>query len=107
MPVIPGLGWTFNTQAERYQRLRPGYVPELYEEIFRRVLLDETSTAVEVGIGGGQATEPVLKTGCQVIAVEYGDQLAELCRQRFRDYPNFQAVTCKFEDYLAQENSCD
>ena len=47
MPVIPGLGWTFNTQAERYQRRRPGYVPELYEEIFRRVPLDETSTAVE------------------------------------------------------------
>lgn len=107
MPVIPGLGWTFNTQAERYQRLRPGYVPELYEEIFRRVPLDEASTAVEVGIGGGQATEPVLKTGCQVTAVEYGDQLAELCRRRFREYPNFQAVTCKFEDYPARENACD
>ena len=52
MPVIQGLGWTFNTQAERYERMRPGYVPELYEEIFRRVKLDESSHAVEVGIGG-------------------------------------------------------
>ena len=107
MPVIQGLGWTFNTQAERYERMRPGYVPELYEEIFLRVKLDESSHAVEVGIGGGQATEPVLKTGCHVTAVEYGDQLAEICRRKFRDYPNFEAVTCKFEDYPAQDESCD
>ncbi len=107
MPVIQGQEWTFNTQAERYERMRPGYVPELYEDIFRRVRLDESSTAVEVGIGGGQATEPVLKTGCRVIAVEYGDKLAELCRRKFRDYLNFQAVTSRFEDYPAQESSCD
>ncbi|MBR2719083.1 MAG: class I SAM-dependent methyltransferase [Clostridia bacterium] len=107
MPVIQGLNWTFNTQAERYERMRPGYVSELYEEIFRHVRLDETSAVVEVGIGGGQATEPVLKTGCRLTAVEYGDQLAEICRRKFADYPNFRAVTCKFEDYPAQDNSCD
>lgn len=107
MPAIQGLGWTFNTQAERYERMRPGYVPELYEEIFRHVPLDESSTAVEVGIGGGQATLPILQTGCRVTAVESGDQLAELCRHKFRDYPNFEAVTCKFEDYPAREASCD
>jgi len=107
MPVIQGLNWTFNTQAERYERMRPGYVPQLYEEIFRHVRLDETSAAVEVGIGGGQATEPVLKTGCQLTAVEYGDQLAEICRRKFAAYPNFRAVTCKFEDYPAVEDSCD
>ncbi|MBE5804128.1 MAG: class I SAM-dependent methyltransferase [Clostridiales bacterium] len=107
MPVIKGLGWTFNTQAERYERMRPGYVPELYEEIFRHVPLNAASTAVEVGIGGGQATEPILRTGCRVIAVESGDQLAELCRHKFRHYPNFEAVTCKFEDFPEQPDSCD
>ena len=107
MPVIDGLNWTFNTQAERYERLRPGYVTELYEEIFRHVKLDETSNVVEVGIGGGQATEPVLKTGCRLTAVEYGDKLAEICRRKFAAYPNFQAVTCKFEDYPAEDNACD
>lgn len=107
MPVIKGLDWTFNTQAERYQRMRPGYVPELYEEIFRHVKLDASSTAVEVGIGGGQATQPILDTGCRVIAVESGDQLAQVCRRRFAPYPNFEAVTCRFEDYPAQDDSCD
>lgn len=107
MPAIQGLEWTFNTQAERYARMRPGYVPELYEEIFRHVRLDASSTAVEVGIGGGQATEPILQTGCRVTAVESGDQLAGLCREKFRAYGNFQAVTCKFEDYPAQDDSCD
>ena len=34
---------------------------------------------VEIGIGGGQATKPVLDTGCTLTAIEHGDQLAELC----------------------------
>lgn len=34
MAVIQGLEWTFNTVAEKYEKLRPGYVPELYKDIF-------------------------------------------------------------------------
>ncbi|WP_313577473.1 hypothetical protein [Lacrimispora sp.] len=29
MPVIKGLEWTFNTEAEKYEKMRPGYVPEI------------------------------------------------------------------------------
>jgi 16S rRNA A1518/A1519 N6-dimethyltransferase RsmA/KsgA/DIM1 with predicted DNA glycosylase/AP lyase activity len=48
---------------------------------------------VEVGIGGGQATPPVLKTGCTLTAVEYGDQLAQLCREKFSDYSRFSVIS--------------
>ena len=66
MPVIPGLGWTFDTVADTYAKLRPGYVDAIYRDIFACCPLDASSRAVEVGIGGGQATEPILKTGCSV-----------------------------------------
>ena len=66
MAVIPGLGWTFDTVADTYAKLRPGYVDALYQDIFAYCPLDASSAAVEVGIGGGQATEPVLRTGCSV-----------------------------------------
>ena len=33
MPVLKGLEWTFDTVATTYEKLRPGYVAELYEVI--------------------------------------------------------------------------
>lgn len=98
MSAIRGLGWTFNTVAAAYEKFRPGYVEELYKMIFDYVILNGASHAVEVGIGGGQATLPILKTGCSLTAVEYGDKFSELCREKFRDYPNFSVVTNKFEN---------
>ena len=62
MAVIKGLEWTFDTAAEVYEKMRPGYVEELYQDIFQYIPVDESSNVVEIGIGGGQATPPVVKT---------------------------------------------
>lgn len=107
MPIISGLGWTFNTVASAYEKLRPGYVQELYNSIFRYIPLSAASRAAEVGIGGGQATLPILQTGCKLTAVDSGANFTELCREKFREYPNFSAVTGKFEDVLFEENTFD
>ena len=63
MPIVKGLEWTFNTRAELYDRMRPGYPKELYQDLFAYKPVDAASRAVEVGIGAGQATRPVLETG--------------------------------------------
>jgi len=107
MPVIKGQEWTFNTQAELYEKMRPGYPKELYDDIFRLIPIDRSSSVVEIGIGGGQATKPVLDTGCKLIAIEYGDRLADLCRAKFRHYPGFSVITSRFEDCPWESNSCD
>ena len=107
MPVIPGLGWTFDTVASTYEKLRPGYVDALYQDIFAYRPLDASGRAVEVGIGGGQATEPILKTGCAVTAVEPGANFCALCREKFAAYPKFSAVNGKFEDIDLPPESCD
>ena len=98
VPVIPGLGWTFDTVAATYEKLRPGYVDALYQDVFAYCPLDASSRAVEVGIGGGLATEPVLKTGCAVTAVEPGVNFCGLCRERFAAYPTFSVIHGKFEE---------
>ena len=72
MPVIKGLEWTFDTATAAYDKFRPGYVAELYGRIFDYVPMGPESQALEIGIGAGQATLPVLQTGCQLTAVEYG-----------------------------------
>lgn len=107
MPVIKGLEWTFDTVAQVYEKMRPEYVPALYEDLFKYQPIDCTSHAVEVGIGGGQATRPILETGCSVTAVEYGKNFSELCRRKFRDFQGFSVVTSKFEDFSRESNSCD
>lgn len=107
MPSINGLEWTFDIQAQQYEKMRPEYVPELYEDIFKYISIDESSNVVEVGIGGGQATLPFLKTGCRLTAVEYGENLAELCREKFAEFPNFSVITTKFEDIEYDHNACD
>ena len=107
MPMNQSKEWTFNTVADTYEKIRPGYPDELYQALFAYTPLDDSRSAVEIGIGGGQATLPVLKTGCTLTAVEYGDQLAQLCREKFRDYPRFSVMTGKFEDAELPEESFD
>lgn len=107
MPVIQGLGWTFDTVASIYEKLRPGYVAELYDTLFAYCPPDERSHTLEVGIGGGQATKPVLDTGCRVTAVEPGENFCALCKDKFAAYPGFSVINGKFEDVDLPESSFD
>lgn len=62
---------------------------------------------IEVGIGGGQATLPILKTGCHLTAVEYGAEFSRLCNDKFKDYHNFGIITSKFEDTNFSDDNYD
>lgn len=101
---IGALGWTFNTVASDYEKLRPGYVDELYQTIFEYKPINNLSRVIEIGIGGGQATLPFLKTGCKLTAVDYGENFCEICREKFKEFPNFSAVSGKFEDIHFNNN---
>ncbi|MDE7242676.1 MAG: class I SAM-dependent methyltransferase [Oscillospiraceae bacterium] len=105
--IVKGLEWTFDTVASAYEKFRPGYIDELYKMIFDYTALNKSCRAVEVGIGGGQATLPFLKSGCNLTAVEYGEQFSKLCQEKFRKYPNFSVITGKFEDVNFLDDTYD
>ncbi len=107
MPIIKGQEETFDTVASAYEKIRPGYVDELYQDVFDYIPIDEISRVVEIGIGGGQATLPILKTGCSLTAVEYGAHFSALCRKKFQDFPKFSVITGRFEDTALEENAFD
>ena len=92
------LNWTFDTVADTYEKLRPGYTDELYQTVFEYKPINNLSQVVEIGIGGGQATLPFLQTGCKLTAVDYGENFCQICREKFKEFPNFSAVSGKFED---------
>lgn len=107
MPAMQGLEWTFDTVASVYEKMRPGYVAELYQTLFQYIPINEDSNVAEIGSGGGQATEPLLKTGCCLTAVEYGEQFSELLREKFKAYHKFSVITDKFENTSLEENAFD
>ena len=98
---------TFNEDAINYDRARPGYVSALFEDILKYRPLDKDSQALEIGIGTGQATEPFLKTGCTLTAVEIGDSLADLSRDKFHRYDHFQVIQADFMDVPLSDDSLD
>ncbi len=98
MPVIKGLEWTFDTVTTKYEKFRPGYPADLYRALFNYINIDNSSHVVEVGIGGGQATLPILEKGCTLTAVEYGENFSKLCEKKFEEYKNFSVITDRFEN---------
>ena len=107
MPIIKGLETTFNTVYSEYDRWRPTYVKELYEDIFAAKEVNETSNVLEVGIGTGQATLPILETSCALTAIELGDKLAEYSKEKFRSFNKFQVINIAFQDYECTPNTYD
>lgn len=57
------LRFTFNEDVLNYDKMRPTYVKELYENIIQFSNLDSNKNALEIGIGTGQATLPFFKHG--------------------------------------------
>lgn len=98
---------TFNEVPAEYDNLRPQYTDDLFADIIQFSSLDKTKKALEIGIGTGQATLPFLKTGCELTAIEIGNQLAQYSREKFSEYERFTVVNQDFESASLKENSYD
>ena len=107
MSIIKGLETTFNSVCTEYDRWRPNYVKELYDDIFNVKEITSSSNVLEVGIGTGQATLPILETGCSLTAIELGDQLAEFSKYKFKNYSKMNVKNLAFQDFECPPNSFD
>ena len=101
------LRFTFNEVTEEYEKWRPTYVPQLFADIMDFSRINQDSSALEIGIGTGQATLPILKTGCHITAVELGGNLAEYSKKKFEAYKNIEVKNMAFEAYECPDNSLD
>lgn len=62
----------FNEDEQNYDRFRPGYPDALMQDVIESFHAGTQSRIMEIGIGTGQATQPILDTGCDLTAVELG-----------------------------------
>ena len=63
---------TFDGDAERYDRARPGYPAATFDDLLALTGLGPGARVLEIGCGTGQATVPLAERGCQIVAVELG-----------------------------------
>jgi ubiquinone/menaquinone biosynthesis C-methylase UbiE len=89
----------FDTIPEKFDKWRPRYCNEVFADVIKHSQLDSGKSALEIGPGTGQATEPILKTGCNYLAIELGGHLAEYTKNKFKAYDNFHIVNADFETY--------
>jgi SAM-dependent methyltransferase len=97
----------FDTIPEEFDKWRPRYCDELFADIIEFSQLDSSKTALEIGPGTGQATEPILKTGCSYSAVELGENFAEFMNNKYKFYNNFRLINADFELYDFEKDSFD
>ena len=97
----------FDLIPEQFDQWRPRYSQELFDYIIEKCGLDETKSCLEIGPGTGQATDFALKAGCDYLAIELGEHLAEFMKEKYKEYENFHIVNADFEKYPFENEKFD
>ena len=100
----------FDTIPEQFDKFRPRYSQELFDSLIAYAKIGPGKKVLEIGPGTGQATEPILNTGCDYNAIELGEHLYAKMKEKYSDRPNFNIVnddfiTHDFSDILGSDNN--
>jgi len=90
---------TFDTVAETYAAMRPGYPQALFEDAIALSGIPPAGRILEVGCGPGTATLALAKRGYDIVGVELGENLARLAEAACRPYPSVRIARAAFEDW--------
>lgn len=90
----------FDTIPEQFDRYRPRYCAELFADLISFADLNRGKSVLELGPGTGQATEPILDTGCDYHAVEIGDNFCNLLQKKYGQRPNFHLI---HDDFITHD----
>lgn len=93
--------------AGRYDRVRPGYPPEVFDDLDALAGLVAGSRVLEIGCGTGLATVPLAQRGYRVVALELGDDPAAVARRRLAAHTNVEVVVAAFEDWPLPDEPFD
>lgn len=86
----------FDTIPEQFDRFRPRYSRELFQYLIGCAKICPQTKVLEIGPGTGQATDPILQTGCDYHAIELGEHLYAKMIEKYHHFPNFHIVNDDF-----------
>lgn len=90
----------FDTIPDKFDQYRPRYSKELFDDLIAYAGIGPGKTVLELGPGTGQATDPVLLTGCDYHAIELGEHLYAKMKEKYGKYPNFHIVN---DDFITRD----
>jgi len=98
----------FDAIPDEFDRFRPHYCPELFADMIAYAGIGPDARVLEIGPGTGQATDPILDTGCDYHAIELGGHLCEKMRSKYGSRANFHLVHDDFitHDFGAARFDC-
>lgn len=91
----------FGEVADQYDRHRPGYPPQLIDDLVALAGLPQAGRALEVGAGTGKATALFAQRSVRVLAVEPSAAMAAVARHALADRPQVTIVESDFERFDA------
>ena len=93
---------TFDEVAELYDRARPSYPEELFDDLFALGGLHCGSTVLEIGCGTGKASFALARRGCLLTCIETGAHLAAVARRNLAGFPDARVVIGAFETFAPE-----
>lgn len=97
---------TFNEDAERYDRARPRYPLQMFDDLAAAAVPAE-ARVLEIGCGTGQATVSLAERGYRIVAVELGTEMATVARRNLARFDSVEVVTAAFEDWPLPDEPFD
>ncbi len=82
----------FSSRVENYIKYRPGYPGEVITLLEQECGLTSAATVADIGSGTGILTEPFLKHGNPVFAVEPNPEMRAAAERLLAGHPNFRSV---------------
>jgi SAM-dependent methyltransferase len=90
---------SFDEVAELYDRARPAYPEQVFDDLVELAALPDGGRILEIGCGTGQATLTLAERGYEIVCVELGERLAALARQKLAAFPRVEIVHAGFETW--------
>jgi SAM-dependent methyltransferase len=97
----------FGEVADLYERARPGYPSEAFDDIATVAGLEPGAPVLEIGCGTGKATIELARLGLDVLGIEPHPAMAEVARAKLADIPGVHIVTDAFETWTPPPDPFD
>jgi SAM-dependent methyltransferase len=98
---------TFDRVPELYDRARPDYPPEIFDDLATLAQLPAPAWLLEIGCGTGQATLPLARRGYALTCVELGERVASFARRKLAPFPSVEVINAEFESWQPESGDFD
>jgi len=97
----------FDLDSVNYDRVRPSYPEELFNDLIRLTEIPDEGSILEIGCGTGQATFPLAEKGYKMTCIDIGENLLKTAGIKGKRYPNVSFIHSSFEQWVPENELFD